>query len=121
MKHTLWFIPAFLVFLGILLLSTILTFPMQVEGVKFLDKWEHTFAYAVLVISFLVAFQKNGLLQPKNWLLLLVGCALYGILLEVAQFVFFPNRFFEWFDALANVLGALIGSLIYKLLGYGKG
>ncbi len=111
-----WFIPSFIVFVGILLLSTVLSIPVQLEGVSFTDKLSHIFAYFVLIITLLFAFYKNGILQLKNWVMLIILCSAYGIVLEFTQFSLFPNRYFEWLDALANVLGALIGSIIFRLI-----
>lgn len=119
MNPFIWFIPALLVFTGILALSTFLALPFQPEGFVGIDKLEHTFAYFVLILCLLIAFKKNQLLQKKTLLLLIIGCSLYGIALEVVQYVFFPNRYFEWWDAIANVSGVLIGTLIFRLVARG--
>ncbi len=111
-----WFIPSLIVFIGILLLSTVLSIPVQIEGVGYTDKLSHIFAYFVLIVTLLFAFHKNGLLQGKSWMMLVLLCSVYGILLELAQYTLFPNRYFEWLDALANVLGALIGSVLFRLI-----
>lgn len=115
MKSIIWFIPSFLVFVGILLLSTVLSIPVQIEGVGYTDKISHVFAYSVLILSLLVAFHVNGLLKRRTWILLIFFCGLYGILLELTQYSLFPNRYFEWLDAISNVMGALIGSLLFLL------
>ena len=112
----LWFIPSLIVFVGILLLSTALSIPVQIEGVGYTDKLSHIFAYFVLIVTLLFAFHKNGLLQLKNWIILIILCSAYGVLLEYTQYSLFPNRYFEWLDALANVLGALIGSVIFRFV-----
>lgn len=119
MRKIVWFIPSVLVFLGIFFLSTMLSVPIQLEGVSFLDKIEHTFAYFVLIITLLFGFYKGSSLNPKTMLLLMLGCSFYGVLLEWIQFMFFPNRYFEWFDALANVSGVLLGSLVFRLFRNG--
>lgn len=114
-----WFIPAVLVTLGIFMLSTFLSFPLQVEGVGYLDKIEHSFAYFVLIVSFLIAFKKANSLTPKTSIMLVIGAVVYGFSLELAQYLFFSYRFFEWIDALANVLGVLVGFTVFKLLNRG--
>ncbi|MEM6738373.1 MAG: VanZ family protein, partial [Bacteroidota bacterium] len=58
-RGLIWFIPAILVALGILALSTFLSIPIKVEGVHYIDKWEHAFAYLVLSFSFLLALKKS--------------------------------------------------------------
>ncbi|MEO1256197.1 MAG: VanZ family protein, partial [Bacteroidota bacterium] len=102
--HIIWFLPAIVVALGIFLLSTFLSFPVQVEGVNYLDKIEHCFAYFVLVLSFLIAYKKSGVLTKKITRNILLFSALYGFLLELVQYVFFSYRYFEWIDAGANIL-----------------
>ncbi len=104
-----WFVPAILVTLGIFSLSTFLSFPVQIEGVGYLDKIEHCFAYFVLVLSFLIAYKKAGFLTKQLSLRILVLSSLYGFSLELVQYLFFDYRYFEWIDAGANVLGVLLG------------
>ncbi|WP_421765522.1 VanZ family protein [Ekhidna sp.] len=92
---------------------------MQVEGVGYLDKIEHCFAYAVLVISFLLAFKKAEGLTKRKIYLLIFWASIYGFSLELVQFVFLSYRFFEWKDALANLLGIFSGLAIFKLFDRG--
>jgi len=116
MQKKYWFIPAIMVALGIFALSTFLAAPIQVEGVSHLDKWQHTFAYFVLSFSFLLAFKKNNILTQRVSLMILLLSGLYGLMLEFAQYQFFENRFFDLADAVANVLGAVIGYLFFSLI-----
>lgn len=118
-KSIVWFIPAALVAIGIFLLSTFLAIPFQVEGVGHLDKIEHCFAYFVLIISFMLAYKKAGILTRNRAFLLLLSAAAYGLILEVFQYLFFSYRFFEWLDAGANVAGVLIGFTLFKLFDRG--
>lgn len=114
-KTTIWFIPAIAVALGIFLLSTFLAIPIQMEGVSYLDKVEHCFAYFVLVLSFLIAFRKTEILSKKVSLILVISASAYGFALELVQYQFFEYRVFEWIDALANILGVVIGFVVFKL------
>ena len=116
MNAKIWFIPAGMVAIGILLLSTVLSFPVQVEGVGYLDKIEHCFAYFVLCTSFLFAFKKASMLTKKWSIILLAATSVYGLGLEFAQYTLFPNRYFEWLDAGANVLGAFIGFCFIQVI-----
>ncbi|MEQ9403494.1 MAG: VanZ family protein [Cyclobacteriaceae bacterium] len=120
MRSIVWFLPAFFVFLGILLLSTVFSVPVQIEGVSYLDKIEHAFAYLVLTISFLYGFYKNQSLKKSTWILLMVLCALYGTTLELIQYTFFPNRYFEWLDATANLAGVLLGGFSFIIFTNGQ-
>lgn len=110
-----WFVPGCLTALAILLLSTVLSIPIQVEGVTYLDKWEHCFAYMVLVISFLVAFRKAQILNLKISVIIIFATGTYGFILELIQYLFFEFRVFEWIDALANLMGVLIGYGLFKI------
>lgn len=114
MTGKIWFIPAIMVVIGIFSLSTFLAIPFQVEGMG-IDKWEHAFAYMVLVGTFLMAFHKNHRLTRRLSLIVLLLSAVYGLLLEYVQFFFFSYRYFEWLDAMANVLGAVLGFLFFSL------
>ncbi len=110
-----WFVPAISIALGILALSTFLTVPIQVEGVSHLDKWEHTFAYMVLSFSFLLALYKSQNLSNKRSVIVLLSACGYGLFLEFVQFQFFPDRYFEWVDAISNVLGTILGFIIFNV------
>ncbi|WP_420318898.1 VanZ family protein [Ekhidna sp.] len=118
-NKNIWFVPAIVVAVGIFLLSTFLSFPVQVKEISYFDKIEHCFAYFVLILSFLIAYKKAGKLTNRRLYLLVLFACLYGLLLEAVQFSLFPNRFFEWVDAAANVLGVLIGFAIFKILKIG--
>ncbi|MEM0940782.1 MAG: VanZ family protein [Bacteroidota bacterium] len=115
-KGLIWFIPAILAALGILALSTFLSIPIQVKGVHHIDKWEHTFAYLILSFSFLLALKKSRRFTKHLSLVVLFSACIYGFALEFIQYQFFTNRSFEWIDALANVLGAVLGFSIFHFL-----
>ena len=114
-----WFTPAILIAIGIFALSTFLTIPVQVEGVSNVDKWQHTFAYFVLSFSFLLAYKRTHRLTKQISILVLLSSAGYGLALELVQYLFFEYRYFEWVDALANVLGAIIGFVLFRVI-FGK-
>jgi len=105
-----YYIPAILVGIVIFLLSTFLgaQAPNPMPDVLATDKIGHFLAYFVLTSLALWAMVRNGQYQNKRAWLLVGGIALYGIVLEIVQFGFFPGRYFEWWDMLANLVGALI-------------
>jgi VanZ family protein len=37
----------------------------------------------------------------------------FGALMETVQFGFFPDRYFEILDLIANIIGSICGSAIY--------
>lgn len=79
------------------------------------DKIGHAAAYALLtglLIWGLVRAQKR---PAQNRALWIMGCiaAGYGALMEWVQGTFFPHRFFEYDDMLANAVGACFAVLVY--------
>ena len=119
-KKIFWFVPAGIVMTGIFLLSTFLSVPVQIGGISYIDKWQHCFAYCVLIISFMWAFRQANLLSFRLSIYLLIGGSVYGFLLELTQYNFFPGRYFEWIDAVANVLGVFIGFSIFRWFFNGR-
>lgn len=76
------------------------------------DKWAHAFIYGVFTILLIAAFfYKSTLNLQKSILWSIVIATLYGTLMEVVQYTFFPNRYFELLDILANIIG-ILGSLL---------
>ncbi|MEO1517925.1 MAG: VanZ family protein [Bacteroidota bacterium] len=81
------------------------------------DKWAHAFVYAVMTGLLLWAFQKSGgslLSNSGSWILAIFVCSAYGVGMEWIQERFFPNRYFEYLDILANIIGSLLGAYLYK-------
>jgi VanZ family protein len=115
-RNWVWYIPAWGVVAGIFILSTFCAFPIQPEEITYFDKIEHGFAYAVLAVCFLLAFKKTNTYTRHRVIGLLTMAPLYGVAIEIIQFTFFPDRFFEWRDALANTLGVMFGYLLFKVL-----
>ena len=74
------------------------------------DKIGHAIAYGSLTLAVLWGLRKDrGLSTSRGFNWVVVVCSAYGILLEVIQYSFFPNRYFEVLDILANIIGSLIG------------
>ena len=47
-----------------------------------------------------------------TWVFL--ACTIYGILMEGMQYAFFPGRYFEVLDIIANIIGAIIGLIFFQ-------
>ena len=81
------------------------------------DKIFHVIAYlilSVLWITYIKPFSNKRLITVA-----ILGSIGLGVLMEVMQYLFNPNRSFDVFDMLANTLGVFIGTLIavrYTLL-----
>ncbi|MCP3930404.1 MAG: VanZ family protein [Bacteroidetes bacterium] len=81
-----------------------------------LDKFAHIFVYGVLAYLLL-----RGLSKKKTVTLIVLGfvvftSSLYGVLMEIVQFSFFPHRYFEVFDIIANIIGSFAGVAIFKFI-----
>ena len=97
------------------------------NDVSFIDKWTHFVMYAVLTLVLLYehrrALRSDVNVTPAGhkksnsgsaWLLLLPISQ--GCLVELAQAYLTTCRSGDWFDALCNTLGVLIGAGIGKLI-----
>ena len=67
------------------------------------DKTHHIIAYATLALPTALA------LPRRVWLMALVYIALGGLIETFQPYV---NRYGEWLDFIANVLGVILGSLV---------
>jgi VanZ family protein len=82
------------------------------------DKIKHFIAYAILAGYLTLAFavQERVKWLSKNIVIYaIIVASLYGIIDEFHQ-SFIPGRFFEMYDWLADILGAIAGSNIINLL-----
>ena len=82
------------------------------------DKIGHAGAYAVLAWLMFRGFRAaHG--RAATWKeAMAIFCLTtgYGILMEVVQGTFFPYRFFEVDDMLANGIGALVATIVARRL-----
>lgn len=77
------------------------------------DKLAHAAAYALLAWLFAQGLRANTHgrdFSLSQLALVFLLPALYGAVMEWMQGAFFPNRFFEYDDMLANAVGAAIVS-----------
>ncbi|MEM9917236.1 MAG: VanZ family protein [Bacteroidota bacterium] len=114
-----YYLPLFGWSLLILFLSTGpgVDLPEKLVDLLAPDKWAHAFVYAVMTVLMLWAFQKTDLLTKSRylwWTIAIIFCSSYGILMEWIQQTFFPNRYFEVLDILANIIGSFTGAYLYK-------
>ncbi len=78
------------------------------------DKLGHGLSYAILTWLILRALRKNELLTDRTMLLVVAISSIYGAMLEIVQFYFLPNRFFEFWDIIANIIGSIAGYYLFK-------
>jgi VanZ family protein len=74
------------------------------------DKIAHCAVYFIFGGLFLWAWHKSGRLDKRHKIITIAACISFGILMEIMQFSFFPGRYFEVNDIIANIIGS-IGSL----------
>ena len=74
-----------------------------------LDKWIHVGLFAVLVFLWCSAFTP---LFKKIWIALVVAIA-YGLLVEIVQKYWVPNRSFDLYDVLADAAGSVLGLFVW--------
>ena len=104
------FIPALIWALIILYLSTrgTVSLPPTFADLFQWDKIGHAVFYGMQTFLVLYGFHQVGTLTRNKIIFTPVVVSLYGIVLETIQFVYFPGRYFEVYDIVANIIGALL-------------
>ena len=118
-KSYITFVPAVLLTAGIAILS--LTESTHMPAVSLNDKLVHAFMYLLLAVSWVLPTIKQGSQSQnfqtiKPYVVTCVATTAYGSLLELLQHYCTHTRSGEWFDLLADFLGALIGVGLVALL-----
>lgn len=86
--------------------------PFDLGDVIGIDKVGHFFFYCIHAI--LLAWASTASKFKTPLLVIFFISALYGIVLEFVQYSFYPNRYFEYLDILANIIGSLLGITIFS-------
>ncbi len=110
------FLPALLWLAAITFLSVSSNVPMPKLNFFSPDKLAHAGAYALLTWLLIRggSKSKNSPMSRNELLLIFCFAAGYGAFMEWVQGTFFPNRFFEYDDMLANAAGAFFVVLFYR-------
>lgn len=106
------FFPALIWALIILILSTMPSVQLPEKWIS-PDKFAHAFVYGVLVILWLYGLKRSDILTKKNVWFAVFGSAAYGMSMELIQYAFFPGRYFEMGDNLANITGCFLGLFFF--------
>ena len=77
------------------------------------DKLIHLFMYVGLGWLVMWAFYKEHLSKTTR-IFLLFSVPVWGALMELMQLFMHQSRSFSWFDILANLVGAVLGVLVFK-------
>ncbi|MBT4288306.1 MAG: VanZ family protein [Deltaproteobacteria bacterium] len=100
---------AFTVFI-LAVITTLSLWPFEaLPSVPGNDKTHHLIAYAVLMFP-------TALRKPNHWKLIALFFIAYSGAIELIQP--FVNRYGEWLDMAANMIGVLCGLVVVKLIIY---
>lgn len=79
------------------------------------DKIAHVGVYLILTLALIWGFNRQKRLNKRNLLIAILISGGYGVLLEFCQYYFFPGRYFEILDIVANIIGSISSLLFLKL------
>jgi VanZ family protein len=80
------------------------------------DKLVHIFIYMVLSILFGISiYQDQQKINRKLFIIYILCCISFGWLIEIFQPIL-TDRYYEFYDIVANTVGVIIGSTIVNLL-----
>lgn len=85
-----------------------------VKSISTSDKIYHLIAYFLLMLSWLYAFFKKEKFQ-KNVKYIILGCFIFGIIIEILQEVITSYRTASYLDIIANTIGVLLAVLIFHI------
>lgn len=107
---------SFLIIIGIWVVCMIPVPETPLSSYSFADKWTHFLMYAILSATIWTEYALRHKKGEVSRLRLAVGAVLLpmimGGLVELAQANLTTYRSGDWFDALCNSLGVVIGSII---------
>lgn len=81
------------------------------------DKLIHVFLYGVLSFLLVGSSLKQHMyrrIRYNAFLFTLVAASSYGVLIELYQEFILTDRYGDWADALANLVGAILGLLLFR-------
>jgi len=93
---------------------------MKFEIIPPLDKLFHFAMYFVLSLLMFHGARSNpsSRWMKKLWFAIMIYCLGLGIFLEILQKYFNLGRNFDTFDVLANVGGAFVAAIIYRIYNH---
>lgn len=114
--HKYLFILAVIFQVGVTVMMLISSSGLPGVEIPFFDKIAHMGVYAVSLLLWVFVFFKSVL--KKNTLVSRVFgvLLLYGMVIEVVQGKWIPDRSFDLWDVMANILGMTIGILVFYIL-----
>ena len=85
-----------------------------VKSISVSDKTYHLIAYFLLMLSWLYVFCKKETLQ-RNVKYIILGCIIFGIIIEILQGVITSYRTASYLDIVANTIGVLLAVVIFHV------
>ena len=85
-----------------------------VKSISVSDKTYHLIAYFLLMLSWLYVFCKKETFQ-KNVKYVILGCIIFGIIIEILQGIITSYRTASYLDIVANTIGVLLAVLIFHV------
>lgn len=114
------FLPAFIWAIILVVLSSMSGVSLPDTNLFEPDKLAHLTVYGIFTWLILRGYSRYNANQKVNWmpdvLVAFVIAAGWGFLMELMQDRFFPGRFFEVADEIANISGSILSIGIFKLL-----
>lgn len=79
------------------------------------DKLIHLSFYTILAFiwNYYFSISKNNIKINQLITVVILACLIYGIIIEVIQELWVPTRGADVFDVLANLTGAILGSILF--------
>jgi len=93
-----------------------INFPESLWDLISTDKAAHFVVYGIYAFLCLKAFELSGMDTNIVRFGIVIWCSFYGFLMETFQYYFFPGRYFEFLDNVANISGVLVGLILFILI-----
>lgn len=91
--------------------------PLTFLQIPYWDKLVHVAVYGLLAILLMHGFARSTTTGTAAMTIYsIVLCLIIGIAMEVLQGEMRVGRYFEVFDIIANIIGALIGSALFVFI-----
>ena len=126
MGKTCWYSIGFVAWMIFITWASLATFSsndIPSFRIPHLDKAVHFTFYFVAVMLGIMCVRENNVkkysLVKSVWTMALF-LVVFGIIIEVIQYKFSPNRMGDLYDGLANSIGAFTGAWVMKTLFSGK-
>ena len=85
-----------------------------VKSISVSDKTYHLIAYFLLMLSWLNVFCKKETFQ-KNVKYVILGCIIFGIIIEILQGIITSYRTASYLDIVANTIGEFLEVVIFHV------